>query len=170
MLAQKRKARARWKLTRHPLDKLTLNSISNRLKKEFYKINTERYENNITKLQSTNGSLWRKTKNILKLKELIAPIKLPNNKLAISDKEKSNTFAEYFYEVFKPKNINPPINHLNKTNQSLNNALPTTPPPKHFTPNEIKFTINKLKTEKLQDTISLQIIYLNNLQIKQFSI
>jgi hypothetical protein len=85
MLAQKRKARARWQLTRHPLDELTLNSISNRLKKEFHKINTERYENNITKLQTSNGSLWRKTKNILKLKELIPPIKLPNNKLAISN-------------------------------------------------------------------------------------
>jgi hypothetical protein len=41
IITQKRKARARWQLTRHPLDKLTLNSISNRLKKEFYKINTE---------------------------------------------------------------------------------------------------------------------------------
>ncbi|KAE9537461.1 hypothetical protein AGLY_006484, partial [Aphis glycines] len=58
----------------------------------------ERYENNITKLQSTYGSLWHKTKNILNHKELIPPIKLPNNKLAISDLEKSNTFAEYFNE------------------------------------------------------------------------
>jgi len=33
MLAQKRRARARWQSTRHPQDKLTLNSISNRLKK-----------------------------------------------------------------------------------------------------------------------------------------
>ncbi|KAL4141972.1 hypothetical protein QTP88_004508 [Uroleucon formosanum] len=148
MLAQKRRARARWQSTRHPLDKLTLNSISNRLKKEFYKINTERYENNIIKLQSTNGSLWRKTKNILKLKELIPLIKLPNNKLAISDMEKSNIFAEYFYEVFKPNNINPPINHLNKIDQSLNSILPTSTPPKHFTPNEIKFTISKLKNGK----------------------
>ncbi|KAL4149704.1 hypothetical protein QTP88_003582 [Uroleucon formosanum] len=148
MLAQKRRARARWQSTRHPLDKHALNSISNRLKKEFYKINSERYENNITKLQSTNGSLWCKTKNILKLKELIPPIKLPNNKLAISDLEKSNTFAEYFYEVIKPNNINPPINHLNKINQSLNSALPTTTPPKHFTPNEIKYTISKLKNGK----------------------
>jgi len=148
MLAQKRRARARWQSTRHPLDKHALNSISNRLKKEFYKINSERYENNITKLQSTNGSLWRKTKNILKLKELIPPIKLPNNKLAISDLEKSNTFAEYIYEVFKPNNINPPINHLNKINQSLNSALPTSTPPKHFTPNEIKYTISKLKNGK----------------------
>jgi hypothetical protein len=96
MLAQKRRARARWQSTRHPLDKHALNSISNRLKKEFHKINSECYENNITKLQSTEGSLWRKTKNILKLKELIPPIKLPNNKLDISDLEKSNTFAEYF--------------------------------------------------------------------------
>ncbi|KAL4125774.1 hypothetical protein QTP88_010014 [Uroleucon formosanum] len=119
-----------------------LNSISN-----IYKINSERYENNITKLQSTNGSLWRKTKNIIKLKELIPPIKLPNNKLTISDLEKSNTFAEYFYEVFKPNNINPPINQ-NKINQSLNSALPTTTPPKHFTPNEIKYTISKLKNGK----------------------
>ncbi|KAL4127125.1 hypothetical protein QTP88_011323 [Uroleucon formosanum] len=119
-----------------------LNSIS-----KIYKINSERYENNITKLQSTNGSLWRKTKNIIKLKELIPPIKLPNNKLAISDLEKSNTFAEYFYEVFKPNNINPPINQ-NKINQSLNSALHTTTPPKHFTPNEIKYTISKLKNGK----------------------
>ncbi|KAL4127057.1 hypothetical protein QTP88_011255 [Uroleucon formosanum] len=110
-------------------------------------VNPKRYENNITKLQSTNGSLWRKTKNILKLKELIPPIKLPNNKLAISDLEKSNTFTEYFYEVFKPNNINPPINQ-NKINQSLNSALPTTTPPKHFTPNEIKYTISKLKNGK----------------------
>ncbi|KAL4156008.1 hypothetical protein QTP88_000043 [Uroleucon formosanum] len=83
MLAQKRRARARWQSTRNPLDKHALNSISNRLNKEFYKINSERYENNITKLQSINGFLWRKTKNILKLKELIPPIKLPNNKIAI---------------------------------------------------------------------------------------
>jgi len=148
MLAQKRRARARWQSTRHPLDKHALNSISNKLKKEFYKINSECYENNITKLQSTNGSLWRKTKNILKLKELIPPIKLHNNKLAISDLEKSNAFAEYFYEVFKPNNINPPINHLNKINQSLISALPTSTPPKHFTPNEIKYTISKLKNGK----------------------
>ncbi|KAL4127102.1 hypothetical protein QTP88_011300 [Uroleucon formosanum] len=33
MLAQKRRARARWQSTRHPLDKHALNSISNRLKK-----------------------------------------------------------------------------------------------------------------------------------------
>jgi hypothetical protein len=33
MIAQKRKARAKWQITRQPLDKLTLNSILNKLKK-----------------------------------------------------------------------------------------------------------------------------------------
>uniref|UniRef100_A0A2S2QEY2 Uncharacterized protein n=1 Tax=Sipha flava TaxID=143950 RepID=A0A2S2QEY2_9HEMI len=64
MLAQKRRARARWQSTIHPLDKHALNSISNRLKKEFYKINLFVWGNNW--LQSlTGGQLFGRREKVM---------------------------------------------------------------------------------------------------------
>jgi len=75
LIAEKRRARSRWQRSRLPSDKSAFNNLSNTIKKLIQK-----YKNNlfVTKFKSLNtqdGTSWKTTKNMLKLKEFSCPIK-----------------------------------------------------------------------------------------------
>jgi len=79
--------------------------LSNKLKSLLKTHKNDSYKNYLQNLSLQNGSLWRKTKSILRLKETAPPLLRPNNSLAVTDKEKADTLAEELSTVFRPHSI-----------------------------------------------------------------
>ncbi|KAL4119521.1 hypothetical protein QTP88_012327 [Uroleucon formosanum] len=73
LLADKRRARSIWQRTRYPDDKSRYNMLSNKLKSLLKIHKNDSYKNYLQNLSLKNGSLWRKTKSILRLKEITPP-------------------------------------------------------------------------------------------------
>jgi len=69
--------------------KIKYNYLSNKLKFLLKTYKTNLYENHIQNLSLTNGSLWRKTKSILRIKDSPHLFHCPYNSLASTDKEKA---------------------------------------------------------------------------------
>jgi hypothetical protein len=67
--------------------------LSNKLKSLLKIHKNDSYKNHLQNLSLENGSLWRKTKSILRLKEITPPLQRPNNTLAVTDSEKADTLA-----------------------------------------------------------------------------
>ncbi|KAL4108203.1 hypothetical protein QTP88_018440 [Uroleucon formosanum] len=67
LIAEKRRARLKWQQTHYPADKTKYNSISNKLKSLLKTHKANLYKNHLQNLSLTNGSLWRKTKSLLRI-------------------------------------------------------------------------------------------------------
>lgn len=141
-IAEKRRLRRIWQISRNQIDKTNLNRASQQLKRLLKRLKNEwfqEFSSSLTPLQDTNYSLWKVTKSIKQPKTPIPPLLKQDGSWAKSDQEKANTFAEYFQNVFKP---NPGdlaenqliINFLDTPNQL---TLPIVP----FKPSEVKHVI-----------------------------
>lgn len=71
LISQKRRARNTWQRTHYPIDKQRYNYFSNKLKSTLKKHKNQLYTSHIKSLSPSNGSLWRKTKALLKHKSTI---------------------------------------------------------------------------------------------------
>jgi len=72
-----------------------------------------------------DGSLWRTTKNMLKLKEFSCPIKKLDGTLALSDLDKANLFGQHLSNIFTPHpDIIPSNTQLNKISNFIDTPLP----------------------------------------------
>jgi len=105
------------------------------------------FTNQISLLSEKDGSLWKTTRKILKIKSISFPIKKTDGSLAINDKEKAETHRQRLSEVFTLNNFTIPSIE-NKIYDFLDSPLPMTLPPKPFTPNEIKYFIQKFPLGK----------------------
>ncbi|KAE9525431.1 hypothetical protein AGLY_014231 [Aphis glycines] len=112
LIAEKRRARSKWQHTHYPADKIKYNFLSNKLKSLLKTHKTNLYKSHIQNLSFSNGSIWRKTKSILRIKDSPPPIRRPDNSLAFSDKEKADILAEELSGVFKPHLIPTPALHI----------------------------------------------------------
>ena len=148
LLAEKRRARSIWQRTHYPDDKSRYNMLSNKLKSLLKTHKNDSYKNYLQNLSLQNGSLWRKTKSILRLKETTPPLLRPNNSLAVTDKEKADTLAEELSTVFRPHSIPSPPLHLKMITESLLSPLPMALPAKPTSPAEINGIIKKLANRK----------------------
>ncbi|KAL4132531.1 hypothetical protein QTP88_009665 [Uroleucon formosanum] len=149
LLNKKRNARSTWQYSRLPSDKKIFNHLSNLLKKELIKHKAIQYENYINSLEPTPKSLWRATKKLTKIREIIPPLLTSNNLLASTDEEKSLIFAEHLANTFKPhQDIFPNPEHSNQVNEFISSPLPMSPPTKSISPNEILCLIKKLPARK----------------------
>lgn len=148
LLAEKRRARSIWQRTHYPDDKSSYNMLSNKLKSLLKTHKNDSYKNHLQNLSLQNGSLWRKTKAILRLKETTPPLLRPNNSLAVTDKEKADTLAEELSTVFRPHSIPSPPLHLKMITESLLSPLPMALPAKSTSPAEINGIIKKLANRK----------------------
>ena len=98
-------------------------------------------------LSQKDGSLWKTTRKILKIKTMSFPIKKPDGSLAINDKEKTKAHRQHLSQVFDPND--PTIPSIeNKILNFLDSPLPMTLPPKPFTPNGVKSFIHKFPLGK----------------------
>ncbi|KAL4098606.1 hypothetical protein QTP88_023174 [Uroleucon formosanum] len=149
LIVKKRRVRSLWQRSNLPSDKRLLNYLSNLIKKLIIKHKSNFFQEKFQSLNSNDGSLWRTTKNILKIKEQATPLNGPNGELAISDKDKAELFGTHLSNIFTPhSNVNPESTHLDNIARFLDSPLPMSLPAKHTTPNEIKHLISKLKPRK----------------------
>jgi len=148
-IVDKRRARARYQRSRLPSDKQKYNKLANHLKKVLAKHKSESFVRYLTNLSAKDGSLWRATKNACKYKSSNLPIKNPDGSYVISDTDKAELFKVHLSNIFQP---HPDIiSHVNSNlvDVYLNTSLrPSSCPVKHFTPNDIKFAINKYSLKK----------------------
>jgi len=160
LIIEKRRARNKWQHSHYPDDRRIYNSLSNKLKKLLKKHKNVLYESHLSSLSPNNGSLWRKTKSLLRHKTIFPPLQRQNCNLAVSAQDKAELLAEHFSNVFKPHSILPDNSHLDQVNKFINSPLPMSLPAKHTTPNEISSTIKSLKINKSpgHDQISNKIL------------
>jgi len=85
---------------------------------------------------------------MLKYKTLPCPLKITDNTLVITDKEKAIVFQSHLSETFQPHNdiLIPQL--LENVKSFLNSPLPPARPYEYFTPNEVKNMINKCSRKK----------------------
>jgi hypothetical protein len=91
------------------------NKLSNSLKKHLkYKLDI--FEQKLSNLISSDGSLWRETNILLQYKSSLSPLTKTDNSIAITDEDKAETFRLYLSEIFKPY---PDINNSNLTSKLI---------------------------------------------------
>ncbi|VVC27607.1 Hypothetical protein CINCED_3A007937, partial [Cinara cedri] len=92
LISEKRRARSRWQKYHYPSDKNLYNHLANTIKKLILKHKCEYFKNKYQSLNQIDDSLWKTTKNLLRIKEQLPPITDSDGSLAISDIEKANLF------------------------------------------------------------------------------
>jgi len=166
LISQKRRARNTWQRTHYPIDKQRYNYFSNKLKSTLKKHKNQLYTSHIQSLSPSNGSLWRKTKALLKHKSTIPPLRYQNNNLATTDQDKSDLLANHLANTFKPHNISPDHTHMLQVDQFISSPLPMALPASPTTPGEVLSIVKKLRNNKSpgHDLISNKIV--KNLPLK----
>jgi hypothetical protein len=96
---------------------------SNTIKKLIQKYKNDLFNTKFKLLNTQNGSLWKTTKNLLKLKKFSSPIKKSDGSLALSDLDKANLFGN-ISRIFSQQNIIPNTAHLDKINKFIDAPLP----------------------------------------------
>ncbi|VVC42096.1 Reverse transcriptase domain [Cinara cedri] len=124
------------------------NNLPNSLNKILIKNKNQSFENHLSNLSPKNGNLWSTTKILLKYKLPLVPIINPHGELATTDGEKAELFKEHLTETFMPHSDIQIPSHTDIVNRSLVSPLSTFPAVKHFTPGEVKFTIQKYSLKK----------------------
>lgn len=148
LIVEKRWARALYQRTHLPSHKQKYISLANSLKKILAKNKSLSIANHLSNLSAKDGSLWKPTKEILKHNPTIPPIRKTDGSFTTTDLEKAELFKNYLYEIFQPHpDIIEPEN-VSIVQTLLNSPLPLTLPEKHFTPNDVKFTIQKYQLKK----------------------
>jgi hypothetical protein len=149
LIAEKRWARSRWQRSRLPSDKSAFNNLSNTIKKLIQKYKNYLFDTKFKSLNTQDGSLWKSTKNMLKLKEFSCPIKKADGFIALSDLDKANLFEEHLSNIFKSHNdITSSTKQLVKINDFLDIPLSMSLLIKHVSPNEVANLIQRLKPNK----------------------
>lgn len=147
LIAEKRKLRRIWQLTRIPSDKTNFNRAARQLKQALIKIKNdwfEEYTRGLSATEITDYSLWKATKYLKRPKQYSPPLKNIDGSWAKSSNEKASAFAKHFLTVFQPFPLDPTYNEheievLNYLDSPLQLSLPITP----FTPSEIKNVLLK---------------------------
>jgi hypothetical protein len=154
-IVEKRRARALYQRTRLPSHKLNYNKLANSLKKLLTEFKSNIWQNQLMKLTPLDGSLWRETKQILRYKSPNLPIKKPDGSLATSDIEKAELFKDHLANTFQPHADIIDVENMNQVETFLNTLLPVSLPVKSFTPNDVKYAIQKYALKNHQATIAL---------------
>lgn len=134
LIAEKRRIRSR---------------MSSTIKKQIKIHKSDYFKSKYQTLNIHNGTLWKATKNLMKIKNRPYPLKIEDGSLATSDEEKANIFGVHLSNIFTPhSNISPEQSNLNEILNFLDSPLPILFPMKHTSPSKIKYFILKLKDKK----------------------
>lgn len=151
-IADKRRLRKRWQVTRSPHDKQQLNQSIRQIK---YLLMNEKqnklqlYLQNLTPTAATQYSLWKATKETQCPQQSIPPIRSSTSLAwARNDQEKAELFSDHLANVFRPF----PSNSSAQTEEQIRNSLDVPfqmeLPIKPFKPAEIQNMIANVKPKK----------------------
>ncbi|KAK2578299.1 hypothetical protein KPH14_011921 [Odynerus spinipes] len=150
-ILEKRKARRKWQLSRHPKDKNILNKLTRKLRNFLYDFkndNIEWYIQNFSPHQDTDYSLWRATKKMKRPIQHQPPIRTEDGTWAREDKDKAETFAKHLSQTFIQHNIPTSQEEINNITKLLDSPAQDYSLIKHFSPVEIKTEIQYLNSKK----------------------
>lgn len=147
-IAEKRRLRKRWQMTRAPVDKLNLNRATRQLK-ILLRTNKDRYMqrflHNLSPTQATEYSLWKATKQIHNPQHFLPPIRNNNSDWARTDFEKAQMFADHLASVFRPF----PPNSSSQTEAHIHEFLQS--------PFQMDLPIKPFRFKDLKHTIDMEI-------------
>jgi hypothetical protein len=148
LLAQKRRARAKWQNFRYPSNRLIFNRLNRKLTKAIAYYKSLKHNDYTASLTNTDKSLWTATKKILQYKTTPSPLLLTDGHWAKSNEEKAEAFASHLSHIFTPHpDISDPA-HSSVIIENLSSPLPMTLPPKAFNPSDITYIIKTLKKKE----------------------
>ena len=147
LIADKRRARALYQRTRLPSNKQNHNKLANSIKKILSKNKSISIANHLSSLSTNDRILWKSTKQLLQHKPSIPPIRKTDGSFASSDLEKAELFKNHLYDTFKPHPEITEQENINTVQMFLDSPLSLTLPVNHFTPNNLKFTIQKYQQQ-----------------------
>lgn len=160
-ILEKRKLRRIWHQTRNKSDKTALNRAIRELKNLIDNVNNATLQNNLENLtttKSTDHSLWKFTKALVRPQQYKCPIKTVSGWTRTST-EKANMFGEHLANIFKPNDSNN-VEFENAVESTLQQDLQLSTPPRPVTIQELKRTIIKLQNKKAPgfDLITKEIV------------
>ncbi|KAL3267675.1 hypothetical protein HHI36_024319 [Cryptolaemus montrouzieri] len=107
LIAEKKRAKKKYMRTMHPDDKRTLNNLNNKVKEEIRQMFNEKWDEKIEALTTEDQSLWKMAGALTgKKKRTNIPYLKREDKVAITNKEKADTFADSLEEQFKTNKPN----------------------------------------------------------------
>jgi len=143
-----KRARCLWQRTNYPSDKSQYNALAQKLKRTIANYRNESYIKHLESLTTKDGSLWKATKNLLRIRNPPAILRNTNGNWVHSDEDKASIFSNYLAETFQPHNSIFLPEKINIVEQFLNSPLQMSLPPKHTSPAEVQYTIAKLPQKK----------------------
>jgi hypothetical protein len=125
--------------------------LVNKLKKNFIKHKLASFENHLSNLLNKDKSLWKATKQALNYKSTNIPIKKDNGTYATKDSDKAELFKTHLHNTFQPHEKIIIYDIINSLNQFLDAPLLLSTPVKRFSPNDVKYIIQKYPNQKSPD-------------------
>jgi hypothetical protein len=147
LIREKRWARHRWQRSRLREDKLAFNRLTNTLRKEMVKFQTETRSKYLESLSVADCSLWKATKKIMKFNNTQSPLQ-KNGTWVKTDEGKAELFSTHLSSTFIPYEDVKDDNFVNEIEEYLSSPLLLSLPPEPFTLAQVKGAINFLPTKK----------------------
>jgi len=147
LIAQKRRARARWQKTHTPEDRRLFNNATNKLRGALHELNNATFTAYIASLKREDRTIWRPIKSRKKRRTPLLPIRTntrPPGPWTKSDTEGATLFANHLAEVYKPHDDTPDPEILRK----LAIHAQHTEKSRAFTIGELKGVIKRLHPRK----------------------
>ena len=146
LLDVKKRARSLWEATTYLPHKQAYNKATHDLKKALMELHAEEKHNSLISLDAQDGSLWHKTKLLVKQPQSTPPLQL-NNVWYSTPEEKARIFAEQLVDQFKPHNSELPLFHEQIVDE-IAQPLQLTPFNEFFCPAQVKNAIQRSPTKK----------------------
>lgn len=143
---EKKKCRKLWEQTKYPQHKTNYNRATKELKEALKKERSTAFENQLKILNPQDGSLWKKTKQILKTKEKVPPLKM-NNQWFSTPQSKANLFSNQLYNQFQPNPITDG-EFIKTVCKKINEPLQLSPFNLFFTPAQVQNSIKRSPQRK----------------------
>lgn len=122
-IAQKRKLRKQWQITRSPVFKTKLNKAVKEIREMISKEKEQAIENylkNLGSTEATDYSLWKATKKLKHPQLSNPPIRMESGRWAKSNADKAKLFADHLEKVFTPNLRETQPEEEEEINQYLN--------------------------------------------------
>ncbi|BET01387.1 Retrotransposon protein [Nesidiocoris tenuis] len=145
LLIAKRAARLQWIRTRFPAHKTNLNQATRQLKAALKKEHQDQKVAELSLLDRSDNTLWKKTKQLTKESYNIPPL-LHNGQWYSSPSEKAELFSQILENQFSPNDITSPIE--DEVADGLESALQLSPFTDYFTPSEVKHVVRRSPSRK----------------------
>uniref|UniRef100_A0A1B0CFJ6 Uncharacterized protein n=1 Tax=Lutzomyia longipalpis TaxID=7200 RepID=A0A1B0CFJ6_LUTLO len=104
-IAERRKLRKRWQLSKLPGDKTLFNRASkavSRILTRHKNNGIQEYLQNLSATEASDYSLWRATKKVNRSQKSVPPIRTPSGEWAKNCEEKATVFANHLVQIFTP--------------------------------------------------------------------